>query len=62
MMAPARDGVAEKANRFLNLLFRSSEAIVGGSPCRWTPSELDAFWIGSIAFLPSRRASCTPSR
>jgi peptidoglycan/xylan/chitin deacetylase (PgdA/CDA1 family) len=42
MIALAR-GLADWNEPVLNLLFHSSEAIVGGSPYNRTPSELDAF-------------------
>jgi peptidoglycan/xylan/chitin deacetylase (PgdA/CDA1 family) len=42
MMALARD-LARWNEPVLNLLFHSSEAIVGGSPYNKTPAELDAF-------------------
>ena len=42
MCALARD-VARQQVPVLNLLFHSSEAIVGGSPYNRTPAELDAF-------------------
>ena len=42
MIALARD-LARWNEPVLNLLFHSSEAIVGGSPYNRTPSELDAF-------------------
>jgi peptidoglycan/xylan/chitin deacetylase (PgdA/CDA1 family) len=42
MIALARD-LARSQEPVLNLLFHSSEAIVGGSPYNRTPGELDAF-------------------
>jgi hypothetical protein len=42
MMALARD-LARRQERVLNLIFHSSEAIVGGSPYNRTQAELDAF-------------------
>jgi peptidoglycan/xylan/chitin deacetylase (PgdA/CDA1 family) len=42
MIALARD-LARSREPVLNLLFHSSEAIVGGSPYNRTPGELDAF-------------------
>ena len=42
MIALARD-LASRGEPVLNLLFHSSEAIVGGSPYNKTPGELDAF-------------------
>lgn len=42
MCALARD-LARRQEPVLNLLFHSSEAIVGGSPYNRTPAELDAF-------------------
>jgi hypothetical protein len=43
MIAVANDAVKRGAP-ILNLLFHSSEAIVGGSPYNRTPAELDAFF------------------
>ena len=42
MQALARD-LATRGEPVLNLLFHSSEAIVGGSPYNRTQAELDAF-------------------
>ena len=50
----------------LNLLFHSSEAIVGGSPYNRTPPSSTAFWIASTASSPSpppiREPRPSPSR
>jgi hypothetical protein len=50
MMALGRD-LARRDEPVLNLLFHSSEAIVGGSPYNRTQSELDAFFDRLEKFL-----------
>ena len=62
MIALARQLVRRGAP-ILNLLFHSSEAIVGGSPYNRTQGELDAFF-DRLATVPalSRRRSWAPSR
>jgi peptidoglycan/xylan/chitin deacetylase (PgdA/CDA1 family) len=50
MMGLARD-LARRDEPVLNLLFHSSEAIVGGSPYNRTQSELDAFFDRLEKFL-----------
>jgi hypothetical protein len=50
MVALARR-VAETGTPLLNLLFHSSEAIVGGSPYNRTSGELDAFFDRLDRFL-----------
>jgi hypothetical protein len=50
MMSLARD-LARDEVPVLNLLFHSSEAIVGGSPYNRTQSELDAFCARLEQFL-----------
>ena len=50
MIALARD-LARADEPVLNLLFHSSEAIVGGSPYNRTQAELDAFLDRLARFL-----------
>jgi hypothetical protein len=50
MIALAAD-LARAREPVLNLLFHSSEAIVGGSPYNQTQSELDAFFDRLDRFL-----------
>jgi hypothetical protein len=50
MVALARD-LADAREPVLNLLFHSSEAIVGGSPYNRTQGELDAFFERLDRFL-----------
>jgi len=50
MVALARD-LADAGEPVLNLLFHSSEAVVGGSPYNRTQGELDAFWERLDRFL-----------
>jgi hypothetical protein len=50
MRALARQ-IADEAGPALNLIFHSSEAIVGGSPYNRTQAELDAFFERLEAFL-----------
>jgi hypothetical protein len=50
MLALARD-LARSGEPVLNLLFHSSEAIVGGSPYNRTQGELDAFFDRLDRFL-----------
>ena len=50
MMALARE-LARSGEPVLNLLFHSSEAIVGGSPYNRTEGELDAFFDRLDRFL-----------
>jgi len=54
MMSLARD-LDRAGEPVLNLLFHSSEAIVGGSPYNRTPSELDAFFGRLESFLAFAR-------
>ena len=62
MIALARDLAAAK-EPVLNLLFHSSEAIVGGSPYNRTQAELDAFCDRLDRFLAfaTRELGATPS-
>jgi len=62
MIALARD-LAEASEPVLNVLFHSSEAIVGGSPYNRTQSELDAFCDRLDRFLvfATRELGATPS-
>jgi hypothetical protein len=50
MVALARS-LARTGEPVLNLLFHSSEAMVGGSPYNTTPGELDAFFERLEGFL-----------
>jgi hypothetical protein len=61
MVRLARD-LEERGEPVLNLIFHSSEAIVGGSPYNRTPSELDAFSERLERFLSyaTRELGATP--
>jgi peptidoglycan/xylan/chitin deacetylase (PgdA/CDA1 family) len=61
MIGLARD-LARSGEPVLNLLFHSSEAIVGGSPYNRTPAELDAFTDRLERFLgfATRELGATP--
>ena len=50
-MVALADDLARRRVPLLNLLFHSSEAIVGGSPYNRTPAELDAFFDRLSAIL-----------
>jgi hypothetical protein len=62
MIALAR-ALAESGEPVLNLLFHSSEAIVGGSPYNRTQSELDAFCERLERFLQfaTRKLGAAPA-
>jgi hypothetical protein len=61
MIALARD-VVDRGAPILNLLFHSSEAIVGGSPYNRTPGELDAFFdrLGRVLTYATRTLGAEP--
>ena len=61
MIALARQ-IAGRGVPMLNLLFHSSEAIVGGSPYNRTQAELDAFFdrLGRVLILASRELGVEP--
>ena len=62
MIALARQ-IAARGVPILNLLFHSSEAIVGGSPYNRTPGELDAFYdrLGRFLEVATRELRAWPA-
>jgi hypothetical protein len=61
MIALARD-LVDRGAPMLNLLFHSSEAIVGGSPYNRTEAELSAFFdrLGAFFTYASRELRTEP--
>ncbi len=61
-MIALADDLAVRGTPILNLLFHSSEAIVGGSPYNRTPGELDAFFdrLGRVLEHAIRRLDAEP--
>lgn len=61
MIALARQ-IVQRGAPILNLLFHSSEAIVGGSPYNRTPGELDAFFdrLGRVLTYATRDLGAEP--